>query len=47
MKKIDDILVAITFAEAGEYEAAGEALDERHAGNLMESESSAAAYESA
>jgi hypothetical protein len=27
MKKIDDIMVAITFAEAGEYEAAGETLD--------------------
>jgi hypothetical protein len=27
MKKIDDIMVAITFAEAGEYEAADEMLD--------------------
>lgn len=27
MKKIDDIMVAITFAEAGEYEAVGETTD--------------------
>ena len=27
MKRIDDIMVAITFAEAGEYEAADETLD--------------------
>jgi len=47
MKKIDDILVAITFAEAGEYETAGEALEERHAGDLMGSEAAEAAYESA
>jgi hypothetical protein len=47
MKKIDDILVAITFAEAGEYETASETLEERYAEPLMGSEAAEAAYESA
>ena len=47
MKKIDDIMVAITFAEAGEYETAGETLDERFCEPLMGSEAAEAAYKSA
>jgi hypothetical protein len=29
IKRIDDMLVAITFAEAGEFEAAAKIMDER------------------
>ena len=47
MKKIDDLLVAITFAEAGEYETANETLEERYSEDLMGSEAAEAAYESA
>ena len=43
MKKIDDIMVAITFAEAGEYEM----LDSRYSGDLMGSEAAEVACESA
>ncbi len=47
MKKIDDILVAITFAEAGEYETASKTMDEGYEEKLMGSEAAEAIYESA
>jgi len=38
IKKIDDILVAITFAEAGEFETAKELMGERQSGVSVEDE---------